>query len=83
MVATPPDEHGGNNTPASTNDYATRVRTIALEEANKIIRSGGTQVEALAAAEKAARRAYSLRSGSGRSLTRGDDGEDCDLVSSS
>jgi hypothetical protein len=82
-VATPPDEYGGNNTPALTDDDATRVRTIALEEANKIIRSGGTQVEALAAAEKAARRAYSLRSGSGRTLTRGDDGEDCDLVSSS
>ena len=83
-VATPPDEFGGNNTPASTDDDATRVRTIALEEeAKKIIRSGGTKVEALEAAEKAARRAYSLRSGSGRTLTRGDDGEDCDLVSSS
>jgi hypothetical protein len=83
MVATPPDEHGGNNTPASTNDNATRVIAIALEEANKITGSGGTQIEALAAAEKAARRAYSLRSGSGRTLTRGDDGEDGDLVSSS
>jgi hypothetical protein len=81
-VATPPDD-SGNNTPASTDDDATRVRAMALKEAKKITRSGGIQVEALEAAKEAARRAYSSRSGSGRTLTRGDDGEDCDLVSSS
>ena len=80
-AATPPDEYGGNKPPAST-DYDA-ARAMALEEAKKIIRNGGTQVEALAAAKEAARRAYSLRSGSVRPLTRGDDGEDCDLISSS
>jgi hypothetical protein len=85
-IATSPNVYEGKNKPEATDNDASRIRAMAFAEAKKVIHSGGTTVEAVAAAKEAALRTLSLSktmSVDGRTLTRGKEGKDCDANFSS